>query len=116
MKYINKNRIYRCDNRDLKIKHPGSHDVIIVWKNPYINLCRVKTITSLEHGSKNNIRYDFKALNQAKHGVITPYPFNILNTCHWSGVYNNSKIVQISKLKKTYTGVKVPKQKKRALR
>ncbi|MFA6755645.1 MAG: hypothetical protein WCR97_03965 [Bacilli bacterium] len=113
MKYINKNRVYRCSNKDLKIKSFGSHDVIVIWNNPKINLCRIKTITSLEHERKDHsLKYDFNALGDAKKGVITPYSLKEIKTKHWSGINNKSILININKLYKSHSGAIVPKKNK----
>lgn len=99
MKYINKNFFYRCNNKDLGIKFPGSHEVKVVWNNIKYDFCRVKTITSLEHKRNGRYYYDFDALKKCRTGVITPYPIKTLKTEHWSGIDNRSILVKKEFLK-----------------
>ena len=113
-KFINFNKVYNVDNSDLGINAYGSHYVIIVWFNKIKQICRVKTITSLEHQSKDKngnlvflnrngkkypkFEYDYKALNEAKRGIITPYSIKQLGTSHWSGIHNKSVVISFNKL------------------
>ena len=57
MRFINHNKVYWVFNRDLGINFSGGHYVIITWFNRRKNLCRVKTITSLEHKNTRNNQY-----------------------------------------------------------
>ena len=112
MKFINPNKVYWVRNKDLKIRRkPNSgHYVLITRYNPKLNLCRVKTITSLEHEDENGIfKYDFKALNEAKSGIIQPVPINKLRTKHRSGISNKSIVIKLNKLHKDYSGLIKPK-------
>lgn len=128
-KFVNINKVYNVNNEDLGIPNRGSHNVIIVWFNKLKQICRVKTITSLEHEVKDEngnlvyyfrngrrylkYKYDFRALNQAKKGIITPYSINQLGTNHWSGIHNKSIVISFSKLKNTNNKkLKKPKLKK----
>lgn len=112
MKFINPNKIYWVRNKDLKIRRkPNSgHFVLITRYNPKLNLCRVKTITSLEHEDENGIlKYDFKALEEAKNGYIQPVSIKKLRTKHWSGISNKSIVINLNKLHKDYLGLLKPK-------
>lgn len=101
--YIKINRVYRVNNKFLGIKHDGYHNVIVIWIDHETKVAVVKIITSLEHLSKNKygkkkMLYDYKALKQAKRGIITPYPVKTLNTRHWSGIFNKPKLIEFNKL------------------
>lgn len=114
-KFINPNKVYNVDNSKLGIPVEGSHNVIIVWFNKIKQICRVKTITSLERQERDKdgnlvfvyrngkrypqYKYDFVALNKAKRGIITPYSIKQLGTKHWSGVHNESKVISFNSLK-----------------
>lgn len=120
MKFINPNKVYWVRNRDLKIKRNPEfgHHVLITWYNPELNLCRVKTITSLEHEDVNgNLYYDFQALKEAKNGYIEPISIKKLKTKHRSGILNKSIVISLSKLRKDYSGFMKPKRliKKKSL-
>lgn len=116
-KFINKNKVYRVDNKYLGIKLPGFHHVIVVWKNGKLQIARVKTITSLEHERRNKegkifLKYDEKALKEAKYGYITPYSIKELGTKHWSAISNSSKVISFKRLKRTNFNLKKPKRAK----
>lgn len=116
-KFINKNKVYKIDNRYLGLRFPGFHPVIVVWKNGKLQIGRVKTITSLEHekvmeDGSIKLKYDYRALNYAKHGYITPYSIKELGTKHWSGISKNSKVVSLKNLNNTQFKIKKPKRAK----
>ena len=115
-KFINKNKVYKVNNKYLGIDIPGFHNVIVIWKNGRLQIARVKTITSLENvyyknGKKITV-YDKKALYQAKNGLITPCPIKLLGTKHWSGIYNKSKVIKYERLEKANKNLKKPKNVK----
>lgn len=111
MRFINHNKVYWVSNKKLKINKKGGHYVIITRFNRKLNLCRVKTITSLEHKNMKTkkFEYDYKALKEAKEGTITPFSIKELNTEHWSGINNNSKLISINSLQNTQKEIKKPK-------
>lgn len=116
-KFINKNKVYRVDNRYLGIQEPGFHHVIVVWKHGGKQIARVKTITSLEHERtlKNGdviLKYDKEALKEAKYGKITPYSIKELGTKHWSAISNSSKVINVKRLRNTKLKIKKPKRAK----
>ena len=112
-KFINKNKVYKVQNRYLGLNFPGVHNVVIVWKNGKMQIARVKPITSLENEKKVNgeikYSYDLRALKLAKKGLITPSPIKQLGTRHWSGIFNKSRIVNYSHLEKANKNLKKPK-------
>ncbi len=113
-KFINKNKVYKISNRYLGLRFPGIHHVIVIWKNGKLQIARVKTITSLEtevvnKNGKKVLKYDMKALNQAKNGEIRPYSIKELGTKHWSGISNKSKVVSLKHLQNTRFKIKKPK-------
>lgn len=111
MRFINHNKVYWVFNRDLGINFSGGHYVIITWFNRRKNLCRVKTITSLEHKNTRNNQYyyDYNALDLAKRGIITPFSIKELNSKHWSGINNNSIVISIDSLGRVNKKMKKPK-------
>lgn len=111
MRFINFNKVYYVNNKDLNLNVPGRHSVVIIWMNRKLNLCRVKTITSLEHfdNKKSKYKYDLKALSFAKKGFITPYSIHELNSNHWSGLYNKSKVISINSLNSVNKKFRKPK-------
>lgn len=121
MRFINPNKVYWVNNQYLGINFNGGHNVIIVWFNKALNICRVKTITSLEKEVERNGRkiyfYKYNALEKAKKGLIQPYSINELNSKHWSGIDNASKIINIDHLCNSFSKMKKPKSliKKKSL-
>lgn len=109
MRFINHNKVYWVSNKKLKINKKGGHYVIITRFNRKLNLCRVKTITSLEHKHNGKYVYDYYALNQAKKGVITPYSIEELNSAHWSAINNNSILISIDSLNRCNKRMRKPK-------
>ena len=112
MRFINHNKVYWVSNRNLNINYRGGHYVIITWFDRKHNICRVKSITSLEHRDRRNgnLIYDYYALSQAKNGIITPFSLKELNTEHWSAINNNSKIISIDSLGRVNKKIRKPKQ------
>ena len=110
MRFINHNKVYWVSNEKLKINKKGGHYVIITRFNRKLNLCRVKTITSLEHKNMktNKFEYDYKALSEAKNGIINPVPIKDLNSHNWSGIYNKSIVISIDKLGRCNKRMKKP--------
>lgn len=71
-------RIYRVSGRRLGIG--VDHDVV-VGESTKDGTVRVKTVTSLEHmGKSGKVRYDFKALEQAKKGIVVPLPISVIGS------------------------------------
>ena len=104
MKFINPNKVYWVKNKDLNINYSGGHNVIITRFDSKKNICRVKAITSLEkevinkNTNKKELVYKKKALEKAKNGLIEPMPIKALNTDHWSGISNDSRVISIDNL------------------
>lgn len=117
MKFINPNKIYWVSDKNLGIKgFPNSgHRVLIIWFNREKNICRVKTITSLEKKvidkktNKEKFIYKLKALNKARVGIIQPVPIKTLNSDHWSAISNESKVISLNCLKYDDKSYRKPK-------
>ncbi len=111
-KFVNINKVYRVYDKDLGLgkNKKGFHHVILVRKNEKKQICRVKTITSLEKRHNGKLSYNFEALKKAKEGIITPFSVKELNTEHWSGIYNKSKVISFKKLKRATKNYKKPKK------
>lgn len=91
-------RIYRVSGRRLGIG--VDHDVVVVGESTEGGTVRVKTVTSLEHvGKSGKVRYDFKALEQAKKGIVVPLPISVIGSRHWSGIHMKGIVVNDSDLR-----------------
>jgi hypothetical protein len=79
------------------------HDVVICSEPDKHNKVKVKTLTSLEHFSKNGERFfDYKALDKASKGIIDPIPNKAVGSKHWGGIYQDSRLVDYDDLSNSH--------------
>ena len=87
-----------------KLGNIGNHDVLVLRHDRKSGECVVKTITSMEHEHVDPrthakvMRYDFKALDQARRGIVFPVPKKVLGSRHWSAIHNNPYVVKDTEL------------------
>lgn len=101
MARIKTGKIFNVGNMELGFRtSKGSHDVVVVRKQPFSGKVLVKTITSLENLRNGALQPDLKALALAKAGMICPIPVPDLQSSHWSGIFNQKHEVAVNDLRK----------------
>ncbi len=115
-KYVGK--IFKVNDKDLKIRGNGSHFVHVTWYNPFKRRFRCKVITSLEdiktlegkqiknsrltpHVKRGNIFNLFKKkkYNKLRSGVIQPIPIDkTIGFDVWSG-YDETRDLELKVMK-----------------
>lgn len=116
MKFIKHNKVYWVSNDDLNINHNGGHNVLVTWVNPFRKICRVKTITSIERFMNGKNIIPSGTINLMKTGKLLPIPIDELNSSHYSGVYQESKVISTSKLRHSRDNMIYPKRYKKFIK